>query len=503
VANRIEEIKQAKDGLDILDDIYRYAKLGFDSIPPEDYERMKWYGLFHRSQTPGFFMMRLRIPNGILTSDQITQLGKIVNHFGRGKADITTRQNIQFRWLRIEDVPAIFDALREVDILHLQSGMDNVRNVTGCPLAGLDPSELLDASRVARAIQDEIIGRKEFSNLPRKFNISVSGCRDDCAMSQIHDIGLTPASRDGSPGFNVRVGGAMGGKDPRFSLDLDVFVKPEQAPALCREIVALFRDEGLRENRQRARLKWLLQEWGIDRFRRELENRAGPLTTAGLDEVTSHGGDHVGARKQKQRGTFAVGCLVPVGRVSGDDLIEFGRLATLYGTGEVRLTNDQNVIIVNVPETSLGSLRGEPLLQKYSPDPSTWLRRMVSCTGNDYCHFSLIDTKASAVELARSMERLAPLHASMRVHWSGCPHACGQHHIADIGLHAARVRIGDAIVDAADVYLGGRLGPDARLGTKVLDAVPLTELPARLVGLLEDGTRCQPSSPNGRPLRRE
>jgi ferredoxin-nitrite reductase len=485
LSNKIEEIKRVKDGLDVLDDIYRYAQLGFDAIPPDDYDRMKWYGLFHRSQTPGFFMMRLRIPNGILTSQQVEQLGAIINRFGRGTADITTRQNLQFRWLRIEDVPEIFDRLQSAGIEYRQSGMDNVRNITGCPLAGLHPNELLDASSAALAVQQAIIGLKDYSNLPRKFNISISGCPEDCATSQIHDIGLTPATRDGVAGFNVKVGGAMGGKMPRFASDLDAFVTPDEAPGLCTAILALFRDEGPRESRLRARLKWLIDEWGLGRFRDELERRYGPLTPAGNDEITAYASDHIGVRPQKQAGLVAVGVSIPVGRISGDDLIEFGRLAKDYGNAELRLTNDQNLLLVNVSQAELNGLLNEDLLQKYSPEPSSWLRRTVSCTGSDYCHFSLIDTKAAALDLARLMENLLPMETPLRLHWSGCPHACGQHHIGDIGFLGSRIRIGgDEIVEAADVFIGGKPGADPRLAEKVLENVPLTELPQRLRALL-------------------
>lgn len=502
MANNIEEIKRAKDGLDVLDDIYRYARLGFDAIDPDDYERMKWYGLFHRRQTPGFFMMRLRIPNGILTSCQMAALGELVNRFARGQADLTTRQNIQLRWIRIEDVPEIFATLENIGIGHLQTGMDNVRNVTGCPIAGLDPTEVLDAAPLAESIQEGILGRKEFSNLPRKFNICISGCRWDCALSQTHDLGLTPATRDGGIGFNVRVGGAMGGKSTHLSWDLDVFVPPEEVVELCRAVVALFRDEGLRENRQQARLKWLLEAWGVLRFREELERRLGrTLPRAGRDEVVAYGGDHLGVRRQKQEGLRYVGCLVPVGRITGDELIQFARLAETYGGsggpsgGELRLTNDQNVLIVNVPQERVPALLGERLLQRFTPFPAASFRRLVSCTGNDYCHFSLIDTKGRAVELAQRLEGLLSAGQALRVHWSGCPHACGQHHIADIGFQAARVRVNGEIVDAADVYVGGRLGKDARLATKVLEGVPLTELPERLRPLLRalsEGAAPQP-----------
>jgi ferredoxin-nitrite reductase len=482
----IEAIKRAKDGLDVLDDIYRYAREGFAAIPDDDFERFKWYGLFRRKQTPGFFMMRLRMPNGILTSAQLAGIASIANTYGRGSIDITTRQNLQLRWIRIEDVPAIFAALDAIGIRHLQPGMDNIRNVTGCPAAGLDPNEVIDASALALAIQEGVIGRKDFSNLPRKFNISISGCRHDCALSQTHDLGLTPATRDGVMGFNVRVGGAMGGKSTHLSWDLDVFVEPHEVVALTRTILSIFRDEGSRENRLKARLKWLVEAWGVERFRTEIEARLEmPLRRAGRDEVWDYGGDHLGVHSQRRSDLSYVGLAVPAGRTTADDMIELARLAGCYGSGEVRLTNDQNVLIVNVPDDKLSGLLEEPLLATYSPDPGSFSRRMVSCTGKDFCHFSLIDTKGRATEIAESLQVLYPDETPLRMHWSGCPHACGLHHIADIGLQASRVRIGDEIVDAADVFVGGRLGKHASLATKVMDAVPLTELPQRLAPYIE------------------
>ncbi len=482
----IEAIKREKDGLDVLDDIYRYARDGFATIPDDDFERLKWYGLFRRKQTPGFFMMRLRMPNGILSSEQLAGIANIANTYGRGSIDITTRQNIQLRWIRIEDVPAIFDALDAIGIRHLQPGMDNIRNVTGCPAAGLDPNEVIDASALALAIQEGVIGRKDFSNLPRKFNISISGCRHDCALSQTHDLGLTPATKDGVTGFNVRVGGAMGGKSTHLSWDLDVFVDPSEVVLLSRTVLSIFRDEGSRENRLKARLKWLVDAWGAERFRVEIEARMGkPLRSAGRDEVWDYGGDHLGVRPQKRSGLSYVGLAVPAGRTTADDMLELARLAEVYGSGEVRLTNDQNVLIVNVPGEKLPGLLDEPLVETYSPHPGAFSRRMVSCTGKDFCHFSLIDTKGRAIEIADRLETLYPDELPLRMHWSGCPHACGLHHSGDIGLQASRVRIGDEIVDAADVFFGGRLGKDAHLATKVMDAVPLSELPERLAPYIE------------------
>lgn len=482
--NRMEQIKRAKDGLDVLDDILRYARTGAP-IDADDLERMKWYGVFERRQTPGYFMFRLRIPNGVLTAEQITQIGLLSNRFGRGDCDVTTRQNIQLRWIRIQDVPEIFRSLDAVGLDYRQSGMDSVRNVTGCPMAGLDPQEIVDASPIAWAVQQAIVGLKEFSNLPRKFNISVSGCTRDCATSQTNDLALMPAMKDGRPGFNVLAGG-MGGRAPTYAAPLDIFLTPEQAPSFCSTLLRLYSDEGPRENRQSARLRFMLDAWGIERFRDELAKRFGALEHAGEDKTVTFAGDHMGISRQKQSKLRTVGCLVPVGRIRGDDLIEFGRLAHEYGTGELRLTNKQNLLIVNVPGPRIAEMMREPLLARYQPEPSPWSRHTVACTGKDFCHFGQIETKGTAIEFSQVMDALVPEAQTMRVHWSGCQHGCGQHYIADIGLMAgARAQVGDELVDAVDVFVGGRLGKDPRLATKVLDAVPLTDLTWRLAAYLE------------------
>ena len=227
MANPIEVFKTAKDGLDVLPDLYRYAQMDDPQYDEGDLERLKWYGLFHRRATPGFFMLRMRIPNGILTTEQLAAIGDISNTYGRGQADITTRQNIQLRWIRIQDAPRVLQRLSAVNLTSQQSGMDNVRNLVGCPLAGLHHDELIDASALTQRIQQAIIGLPRFSNLPRKFNLSITGCPDDCTHAQTHDLSFSPAIRDGVVGFNVLVGGAMGGKDPMLAIPLDAFAAPD------------------------------------------------------------------------------------------------------------------------------------------------------------------------------------------------------------------------------------------------------------------------------------
>ncbi|MGH2586792.1 MAG: ferredoxin--nitrite reductase, partial [Dehalococcoidia bacterium] len=479
--NKIEAIKTEKDGLDVIDDLARFAAEGFASIPEDDFERLKWYGLFRRKPTPGYFMVRLRIPNGILTSAQMRELGNLTTCFGRGHADVTTRQNIQLRWVTIEQAPVLFERLRMVGLTSQQSGMDNVRNYVGCPIAGLDPDEVLDASPLTSALQEAILGRRAYSNLPRKFNISITGCRQDCGHAQANDLGFTPATApDGAAGFNVWVGGALGGKEPHLGESLDAFVRPDEVVEAACRILEVFRDHGPRESRLHARLKVLLREWSIPRFRAEVERYLGrPFRPAGRDEVRAHGGDHIGVHRQRQVGRVYVGLTVPVGRIAGTQMQELARLAETYGEGELRLTGDQNVLIPHVPEARVDDLLAEPLLRDLSPNPHPVLRGLVTCTGNDFCHYSLIDTKGRGLELAQAVAaRLPELNPAtrFRLHISGCPHACGQHQIGDLGLQAARVRRDGVILDAADVFQGGRLGHDGRLAEKTHDNVTFDEV---------------------------
>ncbi len=487
MTNKIEVLKQQKDGLDVLPDLLRYAREGCGAIEPDDFERLKWYGLFHRRATPGYFMLRLRVPNGVLTSEQLAAIGEIANRCGRGQADITTRQNIQLRWIEIEDVPWIFQRLSAAGLTSQQSGMDNVRNVVGCPVAGLDPDELIDSRRLAVRLQQAIIGHKRFSNLPRKFNLAITGCRDDCIHARTHDLSFVPA-RGGDlpvPGFNVLVGGAMGGREPAYARPLDVFVESGDVVPLATAILEVFRDHGPRESRRASRLKVLLKEWGLERFREAVVERVGrPLARAGETATRRDGGDHIGVTGQEQSGRCVVGCLVPVGRITGDQLTEFGRLASVYGEGELRLTVQQNVLLPHVRERHLIALLKEPLLETFSPRPSPWMRSVVTCTGTDYCHFSLIDTKGEALKLARALDERYEIDAPVRLQMSGCPHSCGQHRAGEIGLLGSRVRRGETIVDAADLFVGGSLGEDAALGERISTGVLIDDLPEAVAGSL-------------------
>ena len=487
--NKIEEYKKEKDGLDVLEDVPRYAQEGWEAITEGDRERLKWTGVFFRKQTPGRFMMRVRIPNGISTAAQFRTIAEISKEFGKGFVDITTRQQIQLRWFKIEHVPEIWGRLEAVGLITLQTGMDNIRNVIGCPVAGLTPNELFDASPVARQFNTMFVGNKEYTNLPRKFNVTITACKENCSHAESQDIALTPATREiegaNIKGFNVAVGGKMGSGGYRIASFMDLFVPPEEAADLCSLITLIFRDHGYRESRTKARLAFLVEDWGIEKFRREIERRADrPLLTAGKDERISKPTDHIGIFRQKLEGLNYVGLAVPVGRITADQLSEGGRLAEIYGSGDIRITVGQNLIIANVPDRKIGDLTEEPLLKELRYDPSEVMRGLVSCTGMDYCHFALIETKELALKTARYLEEKLGKTKPVRIHWSGCPAGCGNHAVADIGLLGKNIKVNGNVVDAVDVFVGGRSGPNAKPATKLLEDVPCDELPQVLERLV-------------------
>jgi ferredoxin-nitrite reductase len=487
--NRIEQIKAEKNGLDIGRDIPRFAEIGWEAIEEPDLERLKWWGVFFRKHTPGYFMVRIRITNGITNAAQLRAIARIANRSGRGFADITTRQQIQLRWITIRDVPAILDELRGAGLVSLQTGMDNIRNIVGCPVAGLTSNELFDASPVARAFTERFVGDPAYTNLPRKFNVTITGCRENCTHAETQDLALVPATRprNGEPvhGFNVLVGGKNGSGGYRIATPLDVFVAPDDATDLANAVVLTFRDHGARDARNKIRLSFLIEEWGEAKFRDAVEGRLGrPLDPAGADARLGKSTDHVGIFRQKDTRLSYAGLSVPVGRISGNQLAEVARVADAYGTGEVRITPDQNVIVPNVPDTKLGRLTTEPLLKVLRYDPSEIMRGLVSCTGIEFCNLAVIETKSRALQIARGLEAKVHHGKPLRIHWSGCPAGCGNHTVADIGLLGTKAKVDGKPVDAVDVFIGGSSGPSATQGIRILESVPCDSLPQVLDGLV-------------------
>ncbi|MBE9074940.1 ferredoxin--nitrite reductase [Microcystis sp. LEGE 08355] len=491
--NKFEKFKAEKDGLAIKDELDHFAQIGWEAMDKTDLEhRLKWVGVFYRPVTPGKFMMRLRVPNGIISGEQMRVLGEIVQRYGDdGNADITTRQNLQLRGIRIEDIPDIFQRLKSVGMTSVQSGMDNVRNITGSPMAGLDADELIDTRELVQKVQDMITnygqGNYQFSNLPRKFNIAIEGGRDNSVHAEINDIAFIPAYKEGELGFNVVVGGFFSAKRCEAAIPINVWVRPNQEVVdLCRGILEVYRDNGLRANRQKSRLMWLIDEWGIEEFRTRVANQLGyPLATAAeKDAIDWEKRDHLGVFPQKQEGLSYIGLCVPVGRLFADDMFDLARIAEVYGSGELRLTVEQNVIIPNIAAENMATLLTEPLLAKFTPNPTPLQRALVSCTGAQFCNFALIETKNKAVDLIRQLDAQLNIPRGVRIHWTGCPNSCGQPQVADIGLMGTKARKDGKTVEGVDLYMGGKVGKDAHLGSCVQKGIPCEDLKSLLTSIL-------------------
>ncbi|MBO9999085.1 MAG: ferredoxin--nitrite reductase [Cyanobacteria bacterium SID2] len=490
--NKFEKYKVEKDGLAVKDELEDFARMGWESIDETDLtQRLKWLGIFFRPVTPGKFMLRLRIPNGVLSSGQMYVLASIVQRYGDdGSADITTRQNLQLRGIRFEDFPDILQRLKKVGLTSIQSGMDNVRNITGSPVAGIEAGEFIDTRLLCKAIQNSITsdgeGNLEFTNLPRKFNIAVAGSPDNSVHAEINDIAFIPAFKNSTFGFNVLVGGFFSAKRCESAIPLNAWVEPQQAVDLSCAILRVYRDHGLRSNRQKARLMWLIDEWGLEKFRSAIEAELGTTLSeaAPEDEIAWDKRDHIGLHPQKQAGMFYAGLHVPVGRLQADEMFELARLAEVYGSGELRLTLEQNVIIIDIPDNKLAAFRSESLLEKFSLSPQPLVRELVSCTGAQFCNFALVETKQRALALAKKLSSQLSVSQPVRIHWTGCPNSCGQPQVADIGLMGTKTRKDGKTVEAVDIYMGGKVGKDAQLGTRVMKAVPCDELESVLRNIL-------------------
>ncbi len=484
--NKNEENKKNDDGLNVRQRIIDiYSKTGFDSIDPADLRgRFRWMGLYTQRK-PGidggrtgaledeeledkYFMMRVRIDGGQLSGPQLRTIADISTTYARGTADITDRQNVQLHWVRIEDVPAIWERLEAVGLHTIEACGDTPRTIMGCPLAGIAEDEVIDATPQLRDIHDRYIGSPEFSNLPRKYKTTLSGCTSHCTVHEINDIAFVGVRNDeGETGYQVFVGGGLS-TNPMFSQSLGVFVKPEQAHEVWHGVTSIFRDYGYRRLRNRARLKFLVKDWGAAKFREVLEKEYlgyalpdGPEPAAPLPNR-----DHVGIRRQ-QDGNFYVGFAPRAGRVNGELLGVIGDLAEKYGSGRVRTTIEQKMVILDVPEERTEALADELAKHDLQVRPSTFRRQTMACTGIEYCKLAIVDTKQRAMDLIDDLEkRLPDFDQPLSINVNGCPNACARIQVADIGLKGQLVvdENGDQ-VEGFQIHLGGQLG--ATFGKKV------------------------------------
>ena len=508
-AQKSERLKLAKNPWEAWDEVRQFAKEGRASVLP-DWAGLyfKWWGIYTQGDGVGatggvggegkateFFMMRIGLPNGLLTSAQLRVIADLTKKYARNLADITTRQNIQLHWLTIDGLVEVVDALTAVGLSPKGACGDVVRNVTGCPLAGLDGHELIDASPLAVDIAHKLTANPEFYNLPRKFKISVTGCPLWCSYPEINDVALTAIKRtvDGQEeiGYTLRVGGGLS-TEPHLAVRIPAFVRQDQAYEVVHATVEIFREQQeLRENRTRARIKYLFMRhgWTAESFLEALEQKIGyklDPSPASEDLVPDDVyRDHVGITPQRQPGLSSVGASVLNGRLSGDQLQQLAELAERYGSGELRATIMQNILIVNVPNERAAELVMALNGMGLQVDVSAFWRGAIACTGTEFCKLAISETKAFSKWLVGEMEeRLPGFDQQIKLHVTGCTNSCGQHWIADIGLEGKKIKKDGQMVDAFYFCVGGAVGKYARTGRPLGFRAAADEVPNAVERLL-------------------
>jgi sulfite reductase (ferredoxin) len=502
-AQRAERLKLAKNPWEAFDEVRQFAREGRSSVVPEWASLyFKWWGVYTQGDGAGatggkggegvtsdYFMMRIGIPNGILTSHQLRTIGGLARKYARNLADITVRQAIQLHWLTIESLPEVVDALDAIGLSPKGACGDVVRNVTGCPLAGIAADEVQDASPVALEAARLLTANPDFYNLPRKFKISATGCPSWCSHPEINDIGLTPAVRDGQIGFSLRVGGGLS-KEPHLAVRLNAFLLPHQAVAAIRATAEIFREQqGLRESRERARLKYLFlkEGWTAESFLAELQSRVDfPITPAGEETVPDDVfRDHVGVHPQRQAGLSYVGTTVLRGRLTGDQLEAAAELAERYGQGRLRTTVSQNLIFLDIPNARVAEFIGELGVIGLHVEATNFWRGTVACTGMEFCKLAITETKGFARWVVDELEgRLPQFDQQLRLHVTGCPNSCGQHWIADIGIEGKKIKHEGQLADAYYFCLGGAVGQHSGVARPVGYRCLATEVPTAIERLL-------------------
>jgi sulfite reductase (ferredoxin) len=501
-AQRVERIKREKPSWSIMDDIRRYAPLGFSAIPPDDLNvRFRAWGLYTQGDGNGtrgeeqpYFMMRLRTPNGLLSAEMLSTVADLADRYARGTIDITNRQNFQLHWLRIEDVPAVWDALEQVGWTSQGSCGDNTRTVTGCPLAGAAHDELIDASPIALEVDRFLNGNADFANLPRKFKITITGCAHWCTYPEINDIGATAVRRDdGTVGFNIWLGGGLSTR-PHLAKRLPAFVHPHQVKDVVVAVAGIFRDsDELRLNRAKARMKFLFLNhgWTPEKFLSEVEQRIGYRLDPPASDAAPNGSyrDHVGVHAQKQVGLYYAGLSVLAGRVSTQQLRRAADLAREFGDGSLRLTAMQNIVILNVRGSNIPSLVAAARDADLPLAGSAFQRGTVSCTGSEFCKLAITETKRFSIQLAQELEARVPgFNADIKLHVTGCPNSCGQHWIADIGLQGVMMGRDGEQVEGYDVFIGGALGAHSAIAHRLGHRIPASDVPESLARLFLEFT---------------
>jgi sulfite reductase beta subunit-like hemoprotein len=510
-----EHVKHEKDGLDVWQDIYRYAKTGFSSIAEPDFARMRWYGIYQQKPNQGHFMWRIKLPGGRVTPNQLRVIGQLTNQYARGFNDVTTRQDIQLHWLTIEDFPDCLDRIYSKAGLYTDFACgDTPRNVCSCPLDGVIKNQIVDLGDLTQRLSDMFrAGGKEFSNLPRKFKSSIAACPLHCHQPQINDVSAFGVIRKRlgrtERGLGIMVGGGLS-STPHYAQGLRVFVPEDkvgqQLPDIVRHVCGIFRDaDTLRYKRNRARLKFLVADKGWQWFRDELETRLGYRLEHDESIVNPRGAlhtDHMGVGEQVD-GLYYVGIPIERGRWTGDQQLAVADLVERFaapGRGQIRLSQKQNVLLPNIPKANVDLLSRELEQVGLTPHAPLWRESLVSCTGTQFCNLAVAETKDRGKVILEYLEETVDLDTPIMVSVTGCPNSCSQYQIADIGLRGIPIPLDDKLralgaeprlddpkkTDGFDVLVGGALGDDPEFTQEIVRKVPAAIVPRVIAALVEN-----------------
>lgn len=472
--------------------IEKAASEGAKSLTEDELFLCKWFGLYTHRYEEGYFMLRTKQPNGFVTPEQLLLLAEITEKQNKGFADITTRQDFQLHWIHMRDVIGIIGRLKEAGITSVGACGDVARNVVGCPVAGVDKEEWLDAGPVVQEVSDFFLENPEYANLPRKYKMGISGCKQACVKPEIQCVSLVGALRvvEGKTeaGFDLYVGGGLS-TQAFLAQRLNAFIRPKEALEVLRAIIDIWRDAPeFREKRHHARFKYLIHDWGLERFRKALEERLGRSlsdTAEQYGQESDAARDHIGVHAQKQDGFYYVGAPVLVGRITSVQMRRVAELSRRYADGKtIRLTINQNILLLNIPEGNV-----EKVLQGLSDtglsiNAHPIRRSVVTCTGIEFCKLAITETKARSIQIVEYLEAHVRLDEPLRLNITGCPNACAQYQIGHIGLMGSKTKVDGQIVDAYDFLIGGKLGEGARFNHAVLRKVPAMECARRLEWLL-------------------
>lgn len=486
--NSVERLKVEKHPFDVLNDLPHFLTIPYEDIPEEDILRLQWYSLYHDKPKVGNFMMRVKIPNGTLTPEQLRTIGNISREFGENSGELTTRQCVQVHYIRLDSVSTIFDRLAAVGLTTAGGCGDNVRNVTGCPVSGLDAEELFDVRPTIAEVVKFYYGNREYGNLPRKHKYTISACPYHCNAPEIHDIALVGTQQGGRNGYSLWIGGGLSSV-PRIGKSLGIFVPEAEALATARGLTEIWSaDLRYRMSRAKARFKFMVDDDGPELMREKLEAHLGrKLEDLEVEPQPKGRTDHMGIRLQKsaeRSDLHYIGFPVFPGLMTGEQMCQVADLIEPYG--EFRITREQNFILTHIPESDVDHVVKAVAEIGFPLNVNRVRGTSIGCTGDPMCNFAVGPTKPKLVEIVTQLEsRFGEQISDLHIYVDGCPHACGQHWVGDLGFQGTTKNSETGKITSYDIIVRGKLGPDAGIGRPLLRRVASEHVNAqaqRLVG---------------------